>query len=410
MSNPPDANNVSHSSSKLGVKDSSQRKEARCRVRVLHITTVHNPLDTRILYRECHSLAQAGYQVSLLACADLDASHGNVQTLSIPKAPNRIHRMTLTALAATIRAIRFNADIYHFHDPELAPWMVLLRILRKPVIFDVHENIFGSLSDRSWIPRILKRPITEVARFALHYLSGYSHVVFAERSYPQVYPWIKNFKVVCNFPAVDFLPAASKVKKFELFSAVYVGGLRRTRGLLDMLDAMRILQDSGDRIELYLVGRLDEKGLGSVESLIAERGLNNVRFLGYTPQPEAMKLVSQCHVGLAVLHSTPNYQESFPTKMFEYMGCGLPVIVSNFDLYRSVVEKWECGLTIPPADPAAMAGAIRQLASSPQETAQMSENGRRAVDNEYSWKTQAAVLIEQYDEISGIEDRGAHYV
>ncbi|TFG82517.1 MAG: hypothetical protein E4H19_12955, partial [Chromatiales bacterium] len=163
--------------------------------RVLHVSTVHSPTDTRILYRECRSLANHGYDVALLACGDVSADVGSIRVLSLPRPPTRLHRFTVSAFRAVRAAWRENADIYHFHDPELVPWMLLLRLRGKPVIFDVHEDIGGSLAERTWIPRGLRTITGRVARAIVVLSSRWYYVVFAERSYPSVYQGINKFRV-----------------------------------------------------------------------------------------------------------------------------------------------------------------------------------------------------------------------
>lgn len=304
--------------------------------------------------------------------------------------------MTVTALAAVRAALKYDADIYHFHDPELAPWMLILRVVGKPVIFDVHENVMGSLGDRSWIPSWLRPAVSSMAAAVLRLLMSSFDVVLAERSYERVYSWLRASSVVCNFPALENFPRLAEDAKFARFSAVYIGGLRTERGLLDMLDAMRILQDQGRDADLYLIGRLDEPSLRSVEAQITARALQNVHFLGYMPQPEAMKIVARCHVGLSVLHAVPNYMESYPTKMFEYMACRLPVIVSDFPLYSDVVSGSSCGLTVMPQSPELLADAIVTIAELPDQGRALGCNGRQAVESTYNWATQEETLLAVY--------------
>jgi glycosyltransferase involved in cell wall biosynthesis len=279
--------------------------------------------------------------------------------------------------------------------------MLLLRLRGKPVIFDVHEDIGGSLAERTWIPRGLRTITGRVARAIVVLSSRWYYVVFAERSYPSVYPGINKFRVVCNYPDLTQFAGEAIEEKFARFSVVYVGGLTRARGMLDMLEAMKLLQESNVPVDLHLIGRLDEPELGDPSDLIAEKLLTNVKYYGYVAQPEAMKVVRKCHVGLAVLHVTNNYKGSFPTKMFEYMACGIPVITSDVPLYKSVLDVWKCGVAIRPEDPAGLAEAVKALAWNQNIAHDMGLNGRKAVEREYNWSTQAEELFALYDGIAG---------
>jgi len=111
------------------------------------------------------------------------------------------------------------------------------------------------------------------------------------------------------------------------------------------------------------------------------------------PAYEGWPIIAQCHVGLAVLHPIPNYVESYPTKTFEYMAMGLPVIASNFPLYREIVEGAECGICVDPLNPEEIAGAIRWIIDHPAEAEQMGKNGHRAVEERYNWGKEEKKLL-----------------
>ena len=102
------------------------------------LSSVHQALDNRLFYREAHSLQQAGYEVTLVAVYDGDEVRDGIRILGLPQVP-RWQRPLLWARLLR-QAVAAEADIYHFHDPELllvAPWLRLLT--GKPTVYDVHE-------------------------------------------------------------------------------------------------------------------------------------------------------------------------------------------------------------------------------------------------------------------------------
>ena len=365
---------------------------------VVHLSSVHTPHDTRILYRECLSLAERGYEVSLLVCSDTCISVDGINVITFPLPKNRWERMTFTAYKLIMHAIRQKADIYHFHDPELAPWMLILRILGKQVIFDVHENIISSISDRNWIPVLLKPIISKAARYSFPLITRPFRIIFAERSYPNAYPWIKNYEVVCNFPKLDNFPKMKELKKYDTFSIIYVGSITKERGVIDILDSLKILSERGVVVDFYLVGKSHLSESNNIKKLIEERSLNNVQVLGYVPQPEALRLITRCHLGLAILHPVKNYISSYPTKLFEYMGCGVPFITSNFPLYQEIVDKWQCGFTIEPNSALALADKIENIISDRDSLTKQGLRGVSAVINEYNWCQQESNLFSLYED------------
>jgi glycosyltransferase involved in cell wall biosynthesis len=110
-------------------------------------------------------------------------------------------------------------------------------------------------------------------------------------------------------------------------------------------------------------------------------------------------MIARCHIGLAVLKPIPNYFDSYPTKMFEYMALGLPVVVSNFPLYRTIVETAKCGICVDPLNPIEIVKAIQWLLAHPDEARRMGENGRKAVMERYNWDNESKKLLELYEQI-----------
>jgi glycosyltransferase involved in cell wall biosynthesis len=91
--------------------------------------------------------------------------------------------------------------------------------------------------------------------------------------------------------------------------------------------------------------------------------------------------------------------DGMPIKLFEYMAAGVPVIASNFPLWRSIVEGSGAGLIVDPEDPHAIASAMRWILANPSQAAAMGMRGRQAVLDRFNWNTEAAKLLAMYDRI-----------
>src|SRR5438445_7916118 len=109
---------------------------------IVHFTSVHPANDTRIYYKECKTLASVGYKVSLIVSDTPPIKDKSINIVSVNyKAGNRLARMLVTTFKIYRECLKWNADVYHFHDPELIPIGLLLKLRGKKVVYDVHEDV-----------------------------------------------------------------------------------------------------------------------------------------------------------------------------------------------------------------------------------------------------------------------------
>ncbi|MDX1440046.1 MAG: glycosyltransferase, partial [Rubricoccaceae bacterium] len=177
----------------------------------------------------------------------------------------------------------------------------------------------------------------------------------------------------------------------------YVGGITRVRGLFEMVSAVQQLPDSYNTT-LALAGPFFPSKLRSeLNEVLASDGSNKrVEILGYLTRDAVSELLNKARIGIVTLHPTEKYVESYPTKLFEYMSVGIPVVASNFPVWREIVENAKCGLVVDPLDPTAIASAIRWLFDNVQEAKRMGERGRVAVEEKYNWALEGEKLLELY--------------
>ena len=365
--------------------------------KIVHVTSAHPVRDIRIFTKQCRTLVAAGYDVVLVAQHDRDEVVDGVRIRAVRRARGRAERMTRTALRAVRAAAAENATLYHLHDPELLVWAPYLRLRGAAVVFDMHENTPVAITTKEWIPAWGRKGVGQAVRWTERLLLAGTPVVFAETAYGHDYAWIRRSTTVLNMPLVEELLGLN-VTKHPVFTIGYLGLIGSRRGAGVMLDAADILAARGWRFGVELVGKVAEPFCGELARRRAGAAYP-LDVTGYVPPRQGWERMAHCHVGLAVLASTQNNRMSYPTKIFEYMALGIPVITSDFPLYRAVVDANRCGFCIDPHSPEAVADSIEWLMRHPDEAAAMGQRGREAAQERFNWRTEAAKLLRFYDEI-----------
>ena len=365
------------------------------------------PFDNRVFEKECKTLQQAGYEVVLIAPHDQDEVVEGVRIRAVPRSRNRLERMLTTAYRVYRAALDEDAALYHVHDPELLPWARLLRLRGKPVIFDMHENTPAAIMERPWVSPWVRRPLSRIYRIAERVLLHNLPVVLAELSYIKDHPWLRSPTFVLNMPDLEPLLAID-VTPYAVATIGYIGSVVGARGSVVTLDALRLLKQRGIQVNFECIGKLDSEAHRiELEALVARYGLEGVSMPGFMRPREGWPLIGRCQAGLALMQPMPNKMESYPTKIFEYMALGIPVITSNFPLYQDVIETAACGFCVDPTSVEAVADAIQYLLDHPDEARAMGQRGRSAVMEKYNWSTEAAKLLALYrTELHGTPARG----
>jgi len=367
------------------------------------LTTAHPPSDVRIFHKECKSIARAGYDVTLIASADEDCIRDGIRLLRLPRWKNRLDRMLRGSFAIYKKAREINADIYHFHDPELIPAALLLRLAGKKVVYDIHEDLPRTISYKPYIPGFLKGAISQTAELVEDWAGGrFSAVVAATPTIGRRFRRVSdNVAVVNNYPKIEEIepPGGSANEKREARGAIllYVGmRITRARGAVEMVQAVGLLQ-SKLRARLRLVGAWDSAELP--QSLSNLPGWSRTEFVGPLDRSGVANELRRATVGLVLLHPEPNYVESQPVKLFEYMCAGIPVIVSDFPVCREIVRKAGCGILVNPLEPDEIARAMEYLLTHPAEAEEMGRRGFQAVHENYNWANEEKILVQMYERL-----------
>lgn len=362
-------------------------------MKVAHLTTVHPRSDARIFAKECMSL-HSQHKVRLIVADGLGSdqiSGVNIHDLGKPR--GRLSRFTATALKAAAKVRELETDLVHFHDSELIPTALWLRARGVRVIYDVHEDLPRDILIKEWIPKALRRPASAIAKsieaIADRYFDG---IIGATPLIAQRFTSEKTI-LVRNFPLIEEFQVSTGPKRniIGADSVAYIGTLSEARGVVEAIEATRLV----DNLTLVLAGKFNTAALERrVRSL---PGWQSVDYRGFVGREEVAEILNRSRAGLCTLLPTITHLDSYPVKLFEYMAAGLPVIISDFPLWRDLVEKHDCALFVDPASPDEIAKAISWVLTHPERAEAMGRNGRKAIETEFNWQTESENLVAFYN-------------
>jgi glycosyltransferase involved in cell wall biosynthesis len=366
--------------------------------RVAHLTSAHPAIDERILDKECRALVAAGLKVIIVGPSDVNGEVNGVRIIGVPTPNGRLRRMTTTVCRVIKVALSSGATVCHFHDPELIPAALLLQLLGRKVIYDVHEDYPRNILTKDWIQPIVKHSIAALVA-VVEAVAGwvFDGIVAATPTIAARFPKTKTV-TVCNFPLLEEFSAVGTTYAQRPFRVCYIGGLQEARGLFDMIEAAGRVRGGAAR-SVQLAGRFSSAREEAQSR--ARPAWAQVDYLGWLDRASIARLLANVRAGLVVLHSNPSLMNAYPIKMFEYMAAGLPVVASDFPVYREILDDGRCGLLIPAADPLALARAIEWIFVHPDEAQAMGERGRRRVATLYTWQAEREKLLSLYCRLAG---------
>jgi glycosyltransferase involved in cell wall biosynthesis len=364
--------------------------------KIVHLTSAHPRDDIRIFHKECISLASVFFDVHIVVSDGKgDECTSGVSIHDVGACTGRLNRILYAPNRVFSKAMELNADLYHIHDPELLKIALRLKRLGKKVIFDAHEDFAKQIIGKPYLNALVRWVLSKsFSIFEKFYFNRLDGVIAATPSINLKYI---NLGLRCvninNFPLLGELDTQTSWKE-KAREVCYVGGVSAIRGINELIEAMEKVQDG---VRLNLCGNFSE--IDVEKKSRAMPGWRNVNDLGFISRIKLSHVLGSSMAGLVTFLPLPNHIEAQPNKMFEYMSAGLPVIASNFPLWREIVLGNNCGLCIDPRNPIEITQAINFIVNNPNEARVMGENGKRAVSERYNWSIEEKKLYLFYSEI-----------
>jgi len=366
--------------------------QLKLRPSICHITTVHTRSDVRIFHKECNSLSKE-YKVHLIVAdgkGDEVINDICIHDIGLRQS-SRIKRAVIDSKKAFKKAINLDCNLYHIHDPELIKMGEKLKKNGKKVIYDTHEDLPRQIVGKPYINRFLKPIIAfiieqqeDTAARKFDYIC--SATPFIRDRFLKINP---NTIDINNYPVLGELYSPD-VEKTNTFC--YTGGITEERGIINIVSAL----ENSD-LKVVFAGPVDDEAY--LSRMKDKAGWKNVSFLGFVNRKKVGEIMSSSIAGLVLFLPLPNHINAQPNKIFEYMSAGVPVIGSNFPLWKSIIEDNNCGLCVDPENPQEIAEAMDYLRNNPELANEMGENGKKTVVDIYNWANEEKKLFEVYKSI-----------
>jgi hypothetical protein len=361
------------------------------RERMAVVTTAHPWGDPRVFGRELAACLEWGLDVDLFVGIPpgfrWEAEPG-LRVHPLPVCGGRAGRV-FQALGLWRDLLRHGPfKVVHFHDPELLPAMAVLAILQPEafLLYDIHEDLPLQFESKGYVPSWARRPLAILAAWALgmaaRLFTGFAPATEAiARDWPP-----ESTRVVHNYPRALFARPGAMPDPHRV---LYMGGLSRGRGIPLALAAMRLARVRVPDLRLELVGWILEPEVG--DAIREAEGEGWCRNLGHLEASALADRAAGAGIGLVTLLPQPNYLEALPTKLFEYMALGIPVLASDFPLWRRMLLESGAGRVVAP-EPRAVAEALVAMASDPGALQVHAQRGRASYLERFRWEAEAPNL------------------
>jgi glycosyltransferase involved in cell wall biosynthesis len=177
------------------------------------------------------------------------------------------------------------------------------------------------------------------------------------------------------------------------FSVIYVGGVTLGRGLQVLLQAMPVIIEKVPDFLFVIIGK--GYAVASLQEMAKSKELEqHVEWCGWVDHKKIYSYISVSKIGVIPGFATGHTNTTIPNKIFDYMGCGIPVVASDTVPVKRVVASEQCGLTFKSGDSADLARVILAIHADPDG---YGSHGRIAVQERYNWGVDSRRLLSVVD-------------
>ena len=388
------------------------------------ISCLHGLYDDRIYWKEAISLKKHGYDVTHIAVGEIDKDFISEHGIRLIQTGKR-HYIRNPYLDKLYRIITFKsnvyqkilgisaslkANVYHFHDIQINKIGQKLKNLphRPRVIYDVHEpypEAFRFAPSSNFLVRFIHYLFSMYIRFwELKCSRHYDLIIATEENVAKKFrDYLHNDeKVDIIYNYTNLYPENKDYSsENKIYDAIYTGSIRSTRGIFQIIRAVKIARNNGYLFKILFIGPVFERNLKKkVFRLLDQYKLHDhLVIMDPVPYEKIGRFYEQSRTGLIIFSDNPVNRTILPIKLFEYMAFGLPVLSSNFGHMKKYTHKEETGLTVDPSDPRDICDKLIAILTNHQLYEKCSINGLNAVNQKYRWQFMEDKLLAIYKKL-----------
>ncbi|MEW6600037.1 MAG: glycosyltransferase family 4 protein [Nitrospirota bacterium] len=359
-------------------------------------------LDARSFYKEGRTLNKAGFDVSILGLYESRSTVDGIKLSGFKPSKSRLLRFLVTNYQIFRKALKDSADIYHFHDLDFIPWAILLKALTKAkVVYDIHEAYPEYMLIKSYIPKPMRKFlsvfVSTIEQSSVHFFDG---IIPNDNFISKSFRHRRNITIF-NFPTLDFFQDGNATvwqeREYDLF---YHGSLPKYH--------FEIMMEIAEKLNAEKIGNKwgivtkDDQIIIWAKQELKKRNLTaNFDFLPYTDYLNVFEYLSRAKIGIIPLPPYKKFMKNIPLKMFEFMGCGLPVVLSDLPPSRQFIEGRNCAIAVEPDNIGEYAKAIKMLLNNSGRAVEMGQNGKKLIFENYNWSNEEEKLLKLYSDLIG---------
>lgn len=377
--------------------------EERVVTSVCHVISGYFRNDARVFMRQCKSLHNHGFDVSILTNdGNPDEVLDGIRVVDCGKPWSRAKTLLMAKRQFLDKALEIDADIYQLHSPELLPLGLALKKVGKKIVYDAHEDMPRHLLEKEWLPPFTRKPISAMfEKYMLHALGQYDEIVSPHSHV------VADFQVslgkgilIANFPLIT---ANSEFTEDDYTGRepvlCYSGTVYAYSNQEEIVEALGWVDD----VQYRIAGYIDDGHAGRLKAMPAGY---KVSILGRLSRSDLHNFYHSARAGIVIYDYKLNLGDrlgSYGTnKVFEYMEAGLPFICTDYILWKDIIDRHNCGICVAPGNPGEVAAAIEYVLQDPERAYRMGQNGRKAVLKEFNWTSEERKYVALFQQLAAI--------